>query len=44
MYKKLIKLRLDDKITDYILSRALFFKYIHPNIITISGLCMNFII
>ncbi len=36
--------RLDDRLTDFLIKRILFFKYIHPNIITISGLILNFVI
>ena len=38
------KLKLDDNFTDYILNNITLFKYIHPNLITISGLIINFII
>lgn len=40
----ILKLRLDDKITELILQRTDFFKYIHPNIITLFGLILNFVI
>jgi phosphatidylglycerophosphate synthase len=36
--------RLDDKLTDFILNKFYFFKYIHPNIITLSGMISNFFI
>ena len=38
------KIKIDDDITDYIINNFSLFKYIAPNIITISGLIINFII
>lgn len=42
--KRILKLRLDDKLTEIILDHASFFKYVSPNLLTISGLIINFII
>ena len=38
------KLKIDDNFTEYIINNLTLFKYIHPNLITISGLIINFII
>jgi len=38
------KIKIDDDIADYIINNFTLFKYIAPNIITISGLIINFII
>ena len=43
-HKKLDSVRIDDNITNKSIENATFLKYIHPNIITISGLIMNFYI
>lgn len=43
-HKKLESLRIDDFVTNKIMKNETFFKNIHPNIITISGLLMNFYI
>lgn len=40
----LLGLRLDDRLTKFILDRVDLFKYIHPNIITSIGLIINFAI
>jgi phosphatidylglycerophosphate synthase len=41
---KILEYRLDDKLTAFILDHAPFFKYVSPNLLTISGLIFNFII
>jgi phosphatidylglycerophosphate synthase len=41
---KILEIRLDDKLTAYILDHCSLFKFISPNLITISGLIMNFLI
>ena len=41
---KILEIRLDDKLTTYILDHCSLFKFISPNLITISGLLMNFFI
>ena len=41
---KILEIRLDDKLTAYILDHFSLFKFISPNLITISGLIMNFLI
>jgi phosphatidylglycerophosphate synthase len=41
---KILEIKLDDKLTAYILDHFSFFKFISPNLITISGLLMNFLI
>jgi CDP-diacylglycerol--glycerol-3-phosphate 3-phosphatidyltransferase len=41
---KILEVKLDDKLTAYILGHFSFFKFISPNLITISGLLMNFLI
>jgi len=43
-HKKLDSIKVDDDITNKIIENVSFFKYIHPNIITISGLVLNFYI
>ena len=43
-HKNLESLRIDDFVTNKIMKNDTFFKNIHPNIITISGLIMNFYI
>ena len=40
----LLKLKLDDKLTYIIIEKFTFFKYVHPNLITLVGLLLNFII
>lgn len=46
MYKicNILKLKLDDKLTSIILDRFSLFKYLSPNLLTISGLILNFVI
>jgi CDP-diacylglycerol--glycerol-3-phosphate 3-phosphatidyltransferase len=41
---KILEVKLDDALTAYILDRFSLFKFISPNLITISGLLMNFLI
>jgi phosphatidylglycerophosphate synthase len=41
---KILNYRFDDKLTAFILDYAAFFKHISPNLLTISGLIINFII
>ena len=41
---KIFKIKLDDQLTAFILDHCSFFKFISPNLITISGLLMNFLI
>ena len=43
-HKKLDTIIIDDVITNKIIENVTFFKHIHPNIITISGLILNFYI
>jgi len=43
-HKKLVSIKIDDVITDKIIENVSFLKHIHPNIITITGLIMNFYI
>ena len=43
-HKKLESVRVDDIITDKIIEKVSILKHIHPNIITISGLILNFYI
>ena len=43
-HKKLDSIKVDDDITNKIIENVTFFKHIHPNIITISGLILNFYI
>ena len=43
-FSALLKIRLEDRLTDYILKKCIFFKHIHPNVITLLGFFLNFII
>jgi phosphatidylglycerophosphate synthase len=43
-YEKFLKVRLDDEFTTFLLNRFIFFKYISPNLITLIGFFLNFII
>ena len=43
-HKKLVSIKIDDVITDKIIENVSFLKHIHPNIITITGLILNFYI
>ena len=44
IYKTNHKLSLDDNVGNTLAKEIYIFKYIHPNIITISGLLINFYI
>jgi phosphatidylglycerophosphate synthase len=40
----LSKLKIDDIISNYLVNNLIFFKYISPNLITLSGIILNFYI
>lgn len=40
----LLKTRLDDRLTNYILNKYSFFKHVSPNFITLFGFILNFVI
>ncbi len=40
----LVKARLDDRLTNYILMNCSFFRHISPNLITLFGFILNFVI
>jgi len=41
---KLLKLNLDKKYTDFVISKSEIFQYIHPNYLTITGLLIDFVV